>query len=225
MYAKDFLVNLIKHFPAIPDGGKVPFMKEMRLINKFISNLDNDPSKVIQNFCSLDVRHYAKNVPESLFINETATVKDILSFDRKNYLVEDILYITDKMSMQTGVEVRVPYLDQALINYIDTLPVSFLMKKGRKWILKELLNRIGGKEFASRRKEGFGLPVKSLLLTPKGKEILSLLHDQKSLIFKYVSYDGVKQCIDDFINNRRDYSSEVWSLLVLGHWLERRFGK
>ena len=58
--------------------------------------------------------------------------KEVLAFDRANYLVDDVLKVTDVASMMNGVEVRLPFLDNEVVSSSELFTPSALFKKGTK---------------------------------------------------------------------------------------------
>lgn len=86
-------------------------------------------------------------------------------FDFENYLVDDILVKVDRASMQNSVEVRSPFLDAQMLDFaFRRVPSSLKATAGsRKILLKRLGTRILPKEFNSKRKQGFSIPLAAWL--------------------------------------------------------------
>jgi asparagine synthase (glutamine-hydrolysing) len=100
-----------------------------RLGSKFLSAVDDNPRQTYSNFVSTLP---ADPVPVN-------SLEDALEYDRKQYLISDVLAISDMMSMAHGLELRVPFLGQNVVDYATSKTADELTKKGRKWMLKELL--------------------------------------------------------------------------------------
>lgn len=84
----------------------------------------------------------------------------IMLADIAYYLQDDILMLTDKMSMAASIECRVPLLDHRLVELSLKIPASFKVKDGeKKYILKKLGEKYLPHEVMYRQKEGFGSPV------------------------------------------------------------------
>lgn len=80
--------------------------------------------------------------------------------DTFNYLQDDILLLTDKMTMANSLECRVPLLDHRLVELSWQVPSKFKIKNNeRKFIFKKLLEKKLPHELIYRKKEGFGVPV------------------------------------------------------------------
>jgi len=79
-------------------------------------------------------------------------------------LADHNLNYTDKLSMATGVEVRVPLLDPELVNFAAALPLRYKQRGSvGKWVFKKSMENILPKEIIYRPKSGFGVPLRRWL--------------------------------------------------------------
>ena len=84
----------------------------------------------------------------------------LLRVDWQTQLGEDLLLLTDKMTMAESIECRVPFLDHRFVELAAGIPASMKRPEGRlKHLLKEALQADLPKEILYRRKRGFGAPV------------------------------------------------------------------
>ena len=103
----------------------------------------------------------------SIYRSLTGTVFDRqVKYEMISYL-PDLLIRQDKMSMAHSIENRVPFLDNEVVRQSFTIPENFLLKRKRrvgynnqKYLLKELVADSFGRDFAFRRKMGFGIPLR-----------------------------------------------------------------
>ena len=87
-------------------------------------------------------------------------VDKTLVFYTKLYLQDDILVKIDRASMMNSLEVRSPYLDIELVDFVRRIPSSYKFRKGRtKYILKEALKQLLPLKILYRAKKGFGVPI------------------------------------------------------------------
>jgi asparagine synthase (glutamine-hydrolysing) len=88
----------------------------------------------------------------------------MLALEQRFFLADHNLLYTDKMSMATGVEVRVPFLDRDLVALANALP-DHVKQRGRegKWVLKKALERKLPQNVLHRSKVGFGAPLRRWL--------------------------------------------------------------
>ena len=91
----------------------------------------------------------------------TPPLHQMLALDANHFLTDHNLNYTDKMSMATGVEVRVPFLDPDLVAFATQLPPA-LKQHGTigKWIFKRAMEPILPREVIYRPKSGFGVPLR-----------------------------------------------------------------
>jgi asparagine synthase (glutamine-hydrolysing) len=127
------------------------------------------------------------------------------------------------MSMAQSLEMRMPYLDLPLANYVRSLPAGFRMKHGKKWILKNLLERRGGKEFCTRPKEGFGLPFGQWLHEAEMEYVRESIRCKNQLIYEHVPYERVQQMLRAHLQKKTDFSQELWAVWMLASWLKIHF--
>ena len=213
--------NLLKGLSSfLPTGFDHPWRKNFRLIKRFMKNLDGDAQQVYLNFLSFDTFKSAEKLYET---TSNGLFQWALDHDRENYLVSDILMLSDQMSMKNSLEFRMPYLDADFTNFIYQLPSTLLIKKGKKWFLKSILQKYRGKAFVDRPKEGFGLPTGKWLHEGHFRPFLKVLNDPESVLFRYIEQTRVQQLISQHLRKKEDYSLEIWSIVILAHWLQRHF--
>jgi asparagine synthase (glutamine-hydrolysing) len=146
-----------------------------------------------------------------------------LQQDQQAFLAGDVLPLTDQASMQHGLEVRTPYLDNDLHRFLSQQPATALFQGKQKWILKEILVRHQGAAYLHRSKEGFGLPLGNWLRKPGNGYLLTELQDRRQPIFHFLHYEATQQLLSRQLRGRQDLSAEVWALVVLAKWLQHNF--
>ncbi len=197
-----------------------------RMINKFFHDLDDNPGITFHNFITFDGLVPKPEIPlwkeesEGDFMNYH--LGQALKHDLENYLVSDVLVVNDKMAMQSGIEMRMPYLDHDVGNFLKSLPPSYLMKHGKKWILRRILEQKNGKPFVKRSKQGFGLPFGGWIDT-KNDSLWSFTRDKNLILYKFVEKEIIDRMLFNHRNKKANYTTELWGILVLGKWLERNF--
>lgn len=200
-----------------PDGFSHPFRKQFRLLKKLFRSLDRNTEQTLYNFTKL-------NLETSVFLGNgfqnDKNINDILFFDQENFLANDVLKLSDNMTMLHSLELRVPYLDQGLSDFVNTLPFDFLLKNGKKWILKQLLEKRGGKFFTQRQKEGFGFPFGLWLKNHKIDFVLDKLQNQHNPVFEFLDYWYFQKMLRKHLKSKADFTSEIWTVYLLGEWLD-----
>ena len=226
---KKFIPVLKKIADVLPSGFNHPLRKNFRLLKKFARSIDQDPVVTFQNMVSFQFTDqdgaFADWGKESAHTDRVEYyLAQGLDYDRQNYLVNDILAINDRMTMQHGLEMRMPYLSHNLCQYLHKIPSVCLVGKGRKWILEELLKKYNGQKFVNRPKEGFGLPFGNWLKNGKANHLLGFLYNEKSTIFEFGNREVIINQLNDHNRGKADNTLFLWSAIILGNWLETHFG-
>jgi asparagine synthase (glutamine-hydrolysing) len=151
---------------------------------------------------------------------------EMLLLDQRFFLTDHNLCYTDKMSMKTGVEVRVPFLDKELVEFASTIEnrckQSFFQSKN---ILKITMEKFFSKDIIYRPKTGFGLPIRSWIkndLYEYVNEILSKKNIDKYGIF---NFSNVRLLIEDNKKGTIDASYTIFSLMCIQMWLDKFYTK
>ncbi|TAE73198.1 MAG: asparagine synthase (glutamine-hydrolyzing) [Bacteroidetes bacterium] len=167
--------------------------------------------------------HWQTNKNFFFNIPTNDNLKWALEYERANFLSEDVLKINDLAAMLHSVEIRVPFLDNTIIDFVDNLETNFLLKNGKKWLLKQLLINKGGKEFANRKKEGFGMAFGEWTRQEKYKKLIVNTLHKKHIIFDYLSYSIFIDFWEKHQAQKADFSNEIFGIWFLAEWLNQNF--
>jgi asparagine synthase (glutamine-hydrolysing) len=140
----------------------------------------------------------------------------------QTYLLDYILNKVDRCSMMHGLEVRSPFLDSALVEYVYSLPASFKIPGGkRKHLMKQALKPFMPPAIHKRNKRGFLMPVAAWLKSSL-KPHLERFSDRHFLarqgLFRPAT---VRKFIGEHQSGTVDRREELWTFLVLQLWLEK----
>ena len=143
----------------------------------------------------------------------------MLYLEGKYFLPDHNLNYTDKMSMATGVEVRVPLLDPSLIKIACQLPINFKQRgKTGKWIFKKAMEPYLPHKTIYRAKAGFGAPLRYWIqndLHPLINEVLSESSLKNRGLF---NYQDVTRLINLNSTGKIDASYTIFSLICIELW-------
>ena len=154
--------------------------------------------------------------------NEKDLLNQMLYWDMKYFLTDHNLNYTDKMSMATGVEVRVPFLDIDLVNMSTTIPTDLKMKgNSAKYILKKVGERYLNKEVIYRPKTGFGAPVRKWITEDLDDMIHEYLDPKKIEERGIFNVKKVWNLIENNKNGKVDGSYSIWCLLAIESWFRQ----
>jgi asparagine synthase (glutamine-hydrolysing) len=139
-----------------------------------------------------------------------------------SYLPEDILFKVDAASMAVSLECRSPFLDHKLVEFAASLPGRYKMTAfGRhKHILKEAFAHWLPRGFMDRPKKGFSVPLGRWLRDDLGDVMRETLVGRRTLA-PWIRQDAVNRMVEDHLAGRASHPMKLWSMLVLGLWIER----
>ena len=145
-------------------------------------------------------------------------VDQMLYVDQQTFLPDLNLAYTDKQSMAASIEVRVPFLDHVVVDFMrQVAPELKLHGYTQKYLLKKAMENVLPPEIISRRKAAFGLPVRSWLQNELREMVGDLLSERRVRDRGLFQPDAVARMIRE--NGRsRDYTLQLWSLLTLELW-------
>lgn len=154
---------------------------------------------------------------------KTASARNALLYAYlRTYLMDEVLVKVDRASMWNALEVRAPFLDEALVDFALSLPYDFKCRgRTTKYILKELMKGKIPPRNVRRPKKGFGIPVAKWLrqeLKNLCLEILSESEIKKDGLFdpRYVD-----KLLHEHLSGTRDHRKPLWSLLVFQLWQQK----
>jgi asparagine synthase (glutamine-hydrolysing) len=152
-------------------------------------------------------------------VKNAAPLNQLLYLDLKTFLPCLNLMTTDKTSMAANLEVRVPFLNQEMLDLTARMPTRLKLRGlKRKYILKRAAEKLLPREVVWRKKAGFGAPIRSWLrgpLQPMVNDLLSAETIKRRGLFRP---EEVKRVIDANLSGREDYNLQVFQLLTLELW-------
>ena len=145
-----------------------------------------------------------------------------LYIDLKTYLADDIMVKVDRMSMATSLEAREPLLDHKLIEFVFGLQGRLkLHGLTTKWIFKKTMERLLPHENIYRPKEGFSIPIKHWLKRELRELMLDNLSEKRIRQGGFFNPGPVRKMIAAHLAGRKNFSHQLWALLVFEIWKER----
>ncbi len=154
--------------------------------------------------------------------SEWPELNKILYLDYKLYLENDILVKVDRASMARGLEVRVPLLNQIVVDCVSRLaPQLKLHGFDSKFVLKAAVKDLLPPAIPRRRKKGFGLPVGHWFSDELKPLLLDVLDPAKLESQGLFRGSEVRSLMEDHFANRRDNRKPLWTLFMFQLWLER----
>jgi asparagine synthase (glutamine-hydrolysing) len=138
----------------------------------------------------------------------------------RSYMLNTLLRDTDGMSMSHSLEVRVPFLDAPLVEYVLSLPEGAKRGARPKALLIEALGDLLPQEIVSQQKRTFTFPWEHWLRGALGKRVAAGLAEWSPALESQLSGDFARAVWKDFVAGRTTWS-RPWSLYVLNEWVKR----
>jgi len=160
----------------------------------------------------------------TLYNRATAlTPLDRLAYvDAKTVLPESLLLLTDKMGMANSLEVRVPFLDNRVVDFVQQIPSQYRVRGFTlKRSLKAALKGIVPDFVLTRSKRGFGTPMSAWLRSELRPMVSRLLHKERlsrESIFHAETVSAILTAHDTY---QEDHTESIMALLVFELWRER----
>jgi asparagine synthase (glutamine-hydrolysing) len=158
------------------------------------------------------------------YLPEGHNINSILLTDMQLVLQNDMLVKADSMSMANSLEIRSPFLDYQLVNFVFSLPGHFkIMGKRRKRILQDAFREMLPDALYNRPKKGFEVPLlkwfrkemRSLIVD----DLLSKKHIEQQGLFHYAEIEKLTRKL--FSNNPGDVHARIWGLVVFQWWFKK----
>jgi asparagine synthase (glutamine-hydrolysing) len=210
-------------------------------LKRFIRSADADPSVRYQRYLSsLDDSvkgiFYSKAVQKEINAAQTerlgtryfdASRSDQLldrAFyqDFRMYLPDDILALSDRLSMYHSLELRVPFVDHKLVEFCATIPASMKIRFfKKKYLLKKIARPFLPSQVIDHRKQGFASPMASWLRNDLRSYSNDLLSEANLKKHGFFESRYVKKLLDDHMERRESRDKLIFSLMVFQKWYDQ----
>ena len=152
--------------------------------------------------------------------------------------------VEDKISMAHGLETRVPFMDNDLVNFAMECPIhlklgefsSYKTKLGQsisqvdpvnvehtdgKMILRKMLAEYVPEEIQNARKQGFSSPDATWFRDQSSDFVLNHIHDNKKLLHSIMDTEMIDEIIADHMSGKNNSRLLIWSFLYMGEFLKQ----
>ncbi len=192
------------------------FMNDEEAMNFYHSNYFNANNESL-------FRRRRKPIYTQL-LSRSNDFNNYLLTDQTMVLPGDMLTKVDLMSMANSLEVRTPFLDYRLVDYVNRLPYHYKIDGNmKKKILQETFKDLLPKELFNRPKQGFEVPLHSWF----NKELKSKIENEwlndrfieEQEIFNPQKIKQLKKKL--FSKNPADSAATIWALIVFQNWIKK----
>ncbi len=230
-------MNIAPRFLRTAAGKMLQFMKPSVSSEKIAMSLSTSRMN-FENLYPITRQLFSEDQIESLLKNDgdsinivrlitkevAATEFEILSkvsmAEMSTYMQNVLLRDTDQMSMAHALEVRVPFLDHRLVEYVLGVSDNIKFPHTAKQLLTESLGELIPREVIDRPKMGFTFPWAVWMKN----ELKALCEDNLKTLenVSELNYDEVQKLWNRFLaGDERITWSRMWPLVALGHWVKQ----
>jgi asparagine synthase (glutamine-hydrolysing) len=150
----------------------------------------------------------------------------MLSLDIRLALSDDLLLYTDKISMKNSLEVRVPFLDVELMQFVESIPNKFKIGLKRSKILhKKLAEKYLPDEIIYRKKKGFYIPRNEWYKSGAGENILKVISSDEGIFSDLVNKEQIISMLKNHKENKYNYEDQIYSIMNLFYWIKNNINK
>jgi asparagine synthase (glutamine-hydrolysing) len=164
-----------------------------------------------------------RKIPLSMAAGRTV-LSDFLNYQQRMWFVSEFMTKVDGATMNFALEARSPFLDHTLWDFAAALPPALRLRGGTlKAILREIVRRRVSPAVASRRKQGFTIPVQRWLVNHWQGAIEETMHES------WLERDGwlrpgALAAVGREAASAGDAPMQLWFLLVLENWMRANSG-
>lgn len=175
--------------------------------DRFNQNYESCRDIILEHFNSSNVMDSGGSLNRALYC------------DLMTYVPEDILAVTDRMSMHHSLEIRVPFLDHVLLEFCAKIPPAMKIKWfQKKYLLKKAVAGLIPKEVLNHRKQGFVGPMTTWLKNDMKPYVMDVLSKHSLQKHAFLDRNGVRQVLDEHFSGREIHDTLIWAMIVYQKW-------
>ena len=180
--------------------------------------------------------------------NQLSSPEDFINhslyFEAKTFL-HGLFVVEDKLSMSHGLESRVPFMDNDLVDFAMKCPVSLKLNRlsevviinenqlgdkkklyfqktnDGKQILRDVMNKYLPEEIVKAEKQGFSSPDASWFRGDSIDFVRERLLNKSAPIYSFLSFDAVSPFINDHLSGKENRRLLIWSLLSVDEFIKQ----
>jgi len=155
-------------------------------------------------------------------MDETDELGGLQFLELRSSLPDELLMYADKLSMAHSLELRVPYLDNEVVEYVEKLPANFKVRNGsRKWLHRQVCRTYLPGSIVRRPKRGFAVNVvDDWFRAAIDSRMAETLLDSGSKIYEYLRPAIVRELFQQHASGQHDNHKILFSLVVFQEWLQ-----
>ena len=226
----------------IPESfGYKSIATKLRWLDDIASHSSTDGEAYARSMCVL---RFTQETKEALFtdkakgqIADSDSVAKILSWyndgtaeehldkmlytDLQTRMPDQLLSISDRMSMAHSIEIRPPMGDYKVTEFAASLPCNLKLKgrnRGLKWLLRQVASRYMPQELIDRKKQGFGFPIARWLRGDLANFQRNLFKQSRFVEQGLFRQSVIDKLVDEHLSGKADHNFRLWMLINLEIW-------
>ena len=154
-------------------------------------------------------------------MSETDELGGLQFLEVRSTLPDELLMYADKLSMAHSLELRVPFVDKEIVEYVERLPANLKVRNGsQKWLHRQVCRSYLPEAILKRPKRGFAVNVVDEWFRGAiDSKMTETLLDGDSRIYQYLRPSAVRELFDQHASGRHDNHKILFSLVVFEEWL------
>jgi asparagine synthase (glutamine-hydrolysing) len=154
-------------------------------------------------------------------MSETDELGGLQFLEMRSTLPDELLMYADKLSMAHSLELRVPFVDKDIVEFVERLPANVKVRNGsQKWLHRQVCRAYLPSSILKRPKRGFAVNVVDEWFSGAiDSRISEALLDGGSRIYQYLRPKTVRELFDQHASGRHDNHKILFSLVVFEEWL------
>tara|TARA_B100001939_G_scaffold246280_1_gene213511 strand:- start:594 stop:2423 length:1830 start_codon:yes stop_codon:yes gene_type:complete len=190
--------------------------------NQYLSMLNKNSSEryasffIDKNFTDiLGISDFSYDFISNNWLETEDDFKSMQATDYNFYLPEVMMTKIDRASMANSLEIRSPFVDHKLIEYILSVQSKgYTATRNKKKPLKKFLSDDFDDNFLSRKKMGFAVPLDTWIKSSLREEVFNTLDNQQSFVKQELNFD-TSNLFDKLEQGQKSYKNRIWKLFVL----------
>jgi asparagine synthase (glutamine-hydrolysing) len=139
--------------------------------------------------------------------------------DLRLWLPDDLLLVGDKMSMAESVEMRVPFLDTALVDFVESLPSNYKIRRARrKAVAKSAFESILPRQIVHRKERGFATPIDRWLRSTMAIYAREVMLGSDALCPRLFKRGPLEKLLARHAQGEFDHTRQLFCLLTFELW-------
>jgi asparagine synthase (glutamine-hydrolysing) len=184
------------------------------LYRSFVSQWQHPGDVLLSNSEPEFIEKQIAAVPSNL-----GYVERMMYLDMMTYMTDDILCKVDRASMSTGLEARVPFLDNDLVSLAWSMPIDVRIHNGiGKWPLRQVLKKYVPQKLFVRPKAGFGIPIGDWMRGPLREWTEDMLSESSLQLGGHFRPEVVRKQWAEHLSGSFNRQHSLWGVLMFEAW-------